>query len=96
MEIDSPTPLAEALRGCGDRRVLVADPSGTATVSSTDAAQDPPAFFVGPEGGFTPAELDLAAAQGAAIVPLGPEILRIETAAVALAAAWRLTHVYCE
>lgn len=96
MEIDTPTPLAEVMRGTGGRRALVADPSGTATASLADAAQDPPVFFVGPEGGFTLAELELAAAQGAAVVPLGSEILRIETAAVALAAAWRLAHVFCE
>lgn len=96
MEIDSPTPLADALRGCGNRRAFVADPSGTATVSPADVGLDPPVFFVGPEGGFTAAELELVATQGAAIVPLGPEILRIETAAVALAAAWRLAHVFCE
>jgi 16S rRNA (uracil1498-N3)-methyltransferase len=41
---------------------------------------------VGPEGGFTDSELDLAVQAGAKLVSLGPRILRIETAAVALAA----------
>ncbi len=41
------------------------------------------ALFVGPEGGYEPAEVDQARAAGAAIATLGPRILRTETAAVA-------------
>jgi 16S rRNA (uracil1498-N3)-methyltransferase len=41
---------------------------------------------VGPEGGFTQEEVALAVAQGWQPVDLGPRILRVETAAVALAA----------
>lgn len=40
---------------------------------------------VGPEGGFTPQEVDQAVAQGWRCVDLGPRVLRVETAAVALA-----------
>jgi 16S rRNA (uracil1498-N3)-methyltransferase len=42
---------------------------------------------VGPEGGFTPAELDTAARHGWTAVCLGPLTLRTETAAVAALAA---------
>ncbi len=42
---------------------------------------------VGPEGGFTQAELDLALAGGWQSIGLGPRILRVETAALALTAA---------
>ncbi len=46
------------------------------------------AFLVGPEGGFTPAELDdLAARPFVSLCRLGPRILRAETAAVAGLAA---------
>lgn len=38
--------------------------------------------LIGPEGGFTPAEADLAKARGAHIVTLGEQILRSETAAL--------------
>jgi 16S rRNA (uracil1498-N3)-methyltransferase len=38
--------------------------------------------FVGPEGGFTDDELELAAKRGAVAASLGPGILRTETAAV--------------
>jgi len=41
---------------------------------------------IGPEGGFTDAEVDLARQAGWRIVGLGPRILRVETAAVYLAA----------
>ncbi|HEY3968771.1 MAG TPA: RsmE family RNA methyltransferase [Planctomycetaceae bacterium] len=41
---------------------------------------------VGPEGGFTEAEVELAASRGAALVSLGPRVLRIETATLVLAA----------
>jgi 16S rRNA (uracil1498-N3)-methyltransferase len=43
---------------------------------------------VGPEGGFTEEELDLAAEHGGRLIRLGENILRIETAAVAMAALW--------
>jgi 16S rRNA (uracil1498-N3)-methyltransferase len=42
-------------------------------------------LIVGPEGGFTDEEVSQAGASGAILVGLGPNILRIETAAMALA-----------
>ena len=44
------------------------------------------AFAVGPEGGFTEDEIGTAQRHGWRLVALGPRTLRIETAAVALAA----------
>ena len=44
-------------------------------------------LFIGPEGGFTPAEIELARSQGVLPVTLGPRILRAETASLAAAAA---------
>lgn len=48
------------------------------------------AFAVGPEGGFADNEVVMALAVGARRITLGPLILRIETAALALAACARL------
>lgn len=45
------------------------------------------ALATGPEGGFTPAEIELAVAAGFIPARLGPRILRAETAAVAALAA---------
>jgi 16S rRNA (uracil1498-N3)-methyltransferase len=39
-------------------------------------------LLIGPEGGFSPSEVDLAGSIGASIASLGPPILRTETAAV--------------
>ena len=47
-------------------------------------------LLVGPEGGFTEAEMEQAVATGARPLTLGASILRIETAAVALVAAFAL------
>jgi 16S rRNA (uracil1498-N3)-methyltransferase len=44
-------------------------------------------LFVGPEGGFTPEEVESARARGAQVVSLGPRILRSETAGITAAAA---------
>lgn len=44
------------------------------------------AVFIGPEGGFTPAEAEKAVQGGFASVTLGPRILRTETAGLAAAA----------
>lgn len=47
---------------------------------------------LGPEGGFTPAEVDAAVAEGFGLAGLGPRILRAETAA--LTAAVLLQHLF--
>ncbi|MBI4060889.1 MAG: 16S rRNA (uracil(1498)-N(3))-methyltransferase [Elusimicrobia bacterium] len=43
-------------------------------------------LFIGPEGGFSEDEVELARAEGAVVFGLGPRVLRAETAAVAAAA----------
>lgn len=48
--------------------------------------QQDAACAVGPEGGFTEEEVALARAAGWRVVSLGPRVLRVETAALALAA----------
>ena len=44
------------------------------------------AIFIGPEGGFDPAEIEALAAAGAHVITLGPRILRTETAGMAVLA----------
>jgi 16S rRNA (uracil1498-N3)-methyltransferase len=67
------------------RRIL-AHPAGTAQGPKPvlRAGQDL-VVTVGPEGGFTEEEVRQAKAAGWGVVDLGPRILRVETAAVALA-----------
>ena len=43
-------------------------------------------LFIGPEGGFSDEEVELARAEGAVVFGLGPRVLRAETAAIAAAA----------
>jgi len=42
--------------------------------------------LIGPEGGFTAEEIAAADAAGGRRIALGPNVLRVETAAIALAA----------
>ena len=85
MEIAEPVQIEQLLAQAAppsQRRVL-AHPSGKPWKDS--ATQDTIAA-VGPEGGFTDDEAAAAQATGWEIVSLGPRILRIETAAIALSA----------
>jgi 16S rRNA (uracil1498-N3)-methyltransferase len=91
MEISPVTPWAQFLANFGpEQRFLVAAPGSDRQF--TPAVSRPAALTVaiGPEGGWTDDELDSARQHGAEIVSLGPQILRIETAAIAVAAGWRL------
>jgi len=71
---------ADALR-------LIADPSGQPMRSAASLQNASIHGAIGPEGGFSPDELSAAKAAGWQFVSLGNRILRVETAAVAMAAA---------
>jgi 16S rRNA (uracil1498-N3)-methyltransferase len=68
---------------------LVAHPGGKPLAQIAPTTTET-CFAVGPEGGFTDDEIQLATDNGWQIVSLGPRILRIETAAVALLGALAL------
>lgn len=69
--------------------VLLAHPGG-GSVQAAAAGAEVVAIAIGPEGGFSDAEVRAATAAGAVAVSLGATILRIETAAVAACAALRV------
>ena len=79
--VHSPVPLG-AVFGAG--AVLLAERHGA--VRLRDLAP-PDAVIVGPEGGFSEAELSAAETAGVALAGLGPRILRSRTVAAAVAAA---------
>jgi 16S rRNA (uracil1498-N3)-methyltransferase len=75
---------------CPSGLKLVLDPyAGQRLRSNTPATQEM-TLLIGPEGGFTPGELQLAEAKGFVGVQLGPRILRTETAAVAALSALQI------
>lgn len=82
-EIAAPVPLAALLRGWpGGRKLFMADERRDAPVARFTAG--PAALLVGPEGGFTDAEVAaIGADQNVTRVSLGARILRAETAAIA-------------
>ena len=70
---------------------LLADPGGLPLAAAVASTGGDLLAAIGPEGGFTVEEIATAEAAGFKRVSLGPHILRIETAAIAMAAAYRLT-----
>jgi 16S rRNA (uracil1498-N3)-methyltransferase len=77
--------VEERLTGLLDgRHGLLAHP-GMAQACPT-GLDEPIALFIGPEGGFIPFEVEQLLAAGCEGIHLGPRILRVETAVVALLA----------
>jgi 16S rRNA (uracil1498-N3)-methyltransferase len=96
MQVDEPKPLGDwlvssghnadgAVDADGDFRLIAhpgGSPFGELSLDSLKSAR----VAIGPEGGFTDAEVAVATAVGWQKIALGQRILRVETAAVALAA----------
>jgi 16S rRNA (uracil1498-N3)-methyltransferase len=73
----------------GDSGALrwLAHPGGRSVQEFQDACRQKDAVAaVGPEGGWTEAEVEMGQQAGWQVIDLGPRILRVETAAIALAA----------
>lgn len=85
-----PSALAEFVAAAESSSLVLLDPDPRARpLGALVAAKSPDAAFtlvVGPEGGFTPSELAVAAARGVPTASLGACALRTELAAVAAAA----------
>jgi 16S rRNA (uracil1498-N3)-methyltransferase len=94
MSIEGPIAFAEFARGSSlPAYRLLAHPSGGAAWPGPGT---PAVAMVGPEGGFTDDEVRLASETGWSCVGLGPRILRVETAAVAMAARLALSRARSE
>jgi 16S rRNA (uracil1498-N3)-methyltransferase len=86
MQVGPPAEWAEYCRRAGlPGRKVLAHPGGGAEIGRGGGGDA--AAAVGPEGGFTEEEVAEARAAGWEVVGLGPRILRVETAALVLAAA---------
>lgn len=90
MEISAVTPWADVVTSyAAADRFIVADPQGVPLGNGVAPSVGQPftiVIAIGPEGGFSDQENQAAAAIPAELVQLGPRILRIETAAIALSA----------
>lgn len=93
-EIAAPLELGRYLEQCSAACRLMGDPDATGTVAQALAAWSSAssetgvlAVLTGPEGGITEAEAAVAAKAGFTPVRLGKNILRVETAPIALLAA---------
>jgi 16S rRNA (uracil1498-N3)-methyltransferase len=82
LEIDRPLPADAAWTSACNGPVLIADASGVKWNDDLTPDADTVRWVIGPEGGWTEAELASARGAGARVVALGPHIMRIGTAAV--------------
>jgi 16S rRNA (uracil1498-N3)-methyltransferase len=87
MMIDAPTPWAEFARSKPDAMRLLADPGGVNVATLLAPCPTDACLAIGPEGGFTDEEVELARSLGWQSITLGPTILRIETAGLVGAAS---------
>ena len=101
MAVEPPRPLKDLLEeGPRDRQWIVLTPRAREQAASLrnvlEASVLAPGketlILVGPEGGFTPEEEQAVLAAGAVPASLGNTILRIETAALAATAVFRVFH----
>ena len=80
-------PLAKYLARPFDGTRLILAPGADGALARKARPTRPLAILIGPEGGWSPAELDLAARAGCEPLALGPRVLRTETAGLAAMAA---------
>ncbi len=88
--IDEPQPLSALLEE--SRLCLVLHPLTPLRLSAAARGVSRLLLAVGPEGGFSPAELELAQRAGALTVGLGPLVLRTETAGLVALAVLQHLH----
>jgi 16S rRNA (uracil1498-N3)-methyltransferase len=78
-QLEAPLPYPEAIARPGAKIVFDADAEPSPPVDGPQAVQT---IFIGPEGGWSEREIELARAAGARFRRLGPRRLRAETAAI--------------
>ena len=87
LELAPLTPLSAFLmQPFPEGSLWVAHPGGEAMHDLAPAWPGAVTFLIGPEGGWTDQEVAAATAGGAGLLSLGPNLLRVETAGLALAA----------
>jgi 16S rRNA (uracil1498-N3)-methyltransferase len=84
-EVAAPEKLRALISATKGRRVVLSEAEDSITLRAAlaGAASEPVALAIGPEGGWSPDELELFSTSGWTAATLGPTILRAETAAIA-------------
>jgi len=88
--VEAPVAFEEAVRQARGVKVMPSEGERSRSLGpylrGLDHRPGTVSLFIGPEGGFEDAELELAREAGAEIVSLGPRILRSETAGIVASA----------
>ncbi|MDX1594776.1 MAG: 16S rRNA (uracil(1498)-N(3))-methyltransferase [Gammaproteobacteria bacterium] len=90
--VDPPAAFEAWLDEPASGQRLVLDPEAGMPLHRVASEVGPVTLLVGPEGGFTEAELDAAYRAGFVGVRLGPRVLRTETAALVALAQLQVLH----
>lgn len=85
--IEAPLPLASWLQAARGTNCYMLAPGGASGLDRLPRPVGPVQLMIGPEGGWSAAELAACAAAGCTPVGLGPRVLRTETAGLAAIAA---------
>ena len=85
-EIKAPLKFSEAVKTAPGVKIMLYEGGGIPLKELVNADTAEVSIFVGPEGGFSKKEVELAKENGVHIVTLGKRILRTETAPIAAAA----------
>jgi 16S rRNA (uracil1498-N3)-methyltransferase len=82
-EVTAPTSLDAFLDDETSAPIALAAPGADRSLAELARQRTPRSVVIGPEGGFSSAEVERAAQRGVHLVGLGPRVLRAETAAIA-------------
>jgi len=88
--VHPPIDIKEWLEQASDAIKLTLHPRAEHSIKTIQVPNEGVRFLVGPEGGFTDAEIDIAKQQNFVDIRLGPRVLRTETAALTVLSALQL------
>ena len=88
--VHPPIDIKEWLEQASDAIKLTLHPRAEHSIKTIQVPTEGVRFLVGPEGGFTDAEIDIAKQQNFVDIRLGPRVLRTETAALTVLSALQL------
>lgn len=88
-ELSPALSLEELLDSQSPDKLWIAHPDAAPLTPERIGGDRPPALVVGPEGGWSPQELELTSGPSVERFGLGPRTLRVETAAIAAASLFQ-------